>query len=112
MVGNKHVKLKEVSLNILDNYKRKYETIELIVSSTRLDTVVSRLIGSSRDSVKKNFIDGEVILNYEVCHKTNTTLKENDIFSIRRKGKYKFKGIIKNTKKENYIIKLYKYIDN
>ena len=37
-------------------------------------------------------------------------LKENDIFSIRRYGKYKFIGVVKNTKKDNYIIKYLKYI--
>ena len=112
IVGTHHIKLKEVPLTTLTNYTRQYKKIELIVSSMRIDTVISRLIGSSRDSIKKKFLDNEIILNYEPCHKTNYNLGEGDVFSIRKYGKYRFDGIIKNTKKDNYIIKIYKYIDN
>jgi len=112
MVGSSYIKLKEVPLNTTQNYQRKYEEIELIVSSTRMDTVISRLIGASRDSVKKKFQYNDIILNYEVCSKINYNLNTNDIFSIRKYGKYKFGGIIKTSKKDNYIIKVYKYIDN
>ena len=112
MVGNHPIKIKEVPIDTISNYERKYEEIEIIVSSLRIDNVISRLIGTSRDAIKKKFLDDEIILNYEICHKLNYELKENDIFSIRKYGKYKFNGIIKETKKNNYIVKIYKYNDN
>ena len=112
MVGRHSIKLKEVSLDILDNYQREYEEVEIIVSSTRIDNVISSLIGTSREQIKRKFMDDEIILNYEVCHKLNYELKENDTFSIRKFGKYKYNGIIKETKKGNYFIKCLKYIDN
>lgn len=112
MVGSHHIKLKEVPMNILDNYTRQYEELELIVSSLRIDNVISRIIGTSREQIKQKFIADEVILNYEICHKTSYLLNENDTFSIRRHGKYKYIGIIKDTKKGNSIIKCLKYIDN
>ena len=112
IIGKHPIKLKEVPLEILDNYQRKYEEIELIVSSIRIDNVISSIIGTSREQIKKKFLDDEIILNYEVCHKLNYELKENDTFSIRRFGKYKYCGIIKETKKGNYLIKCLKYIDN
>lgn len=112
MVGNHHIKLKEVPLSILNNYTREYQEIEFIVSSLRIDNVISRIIGTSRETIKKKFYDDEIILNYEPCHKLDYNLNENDIFSIRKYGKYKFGGIIKNSKKGNYIIKCYKYTDN
>ena len=112
MVGRHSIKLKEVSLDILDNYQREYEEVEIIASSTRIDNVISSLIGTSREQIKRKFLDDEIILNYEVCHKLNYELKENDTFSIRRFGKYKYTGIIKETKKGNFLIKCLKYIDN
>ena len=72
MVGNKSVKIKEVNLNLLDNYERKYDECEYIVSSLRLDTVVSRIVGSSRDKVKNYFKSKLVIVNYNVV--TNGSL--------------------------------------
>ena len=112
MVGNHHIKLKDVPLNTLENYRRQYQELTLIVSSIRIDNVISSIIGTSREQIKKKFLDDEIILNYEICHKINYNLTEGDTFSIRKFGKYKFGGIIKETKKEKYLIKCYKYIDN
>ncbi len=112
MVGKRKIKLKESSLITLERYEKEYKRMEIIVSSLRIDTVISRITGINRENIKKKFANDEIILNYEICHKTNYNLKTNDIFSIRKYGKYKFIGIIKNTKKGNYIIKMDKYIDN
>ena len=112
MIGNHHIKLKETSFDILKNYRRQYQEIELIVSSLRIDNIISSIVGTSRETIKKKFLDDEIILNYETCHKLNYELKPNDIFSIRKYGKYKYLGIIKETKKNNYLIKISKYIDN
>ena len=110
-VGSHNIKLKEVSLNTIKDYTKSYESIELIVSSLRIDNVTSSIIGTSRENIKKKFLNDEIVLNYEICHKLNYPLKQSDIFSIRKYGKYKYLGIIKDTKKGNYLIKCHKYID-
>ena len=111
MIGKNKIKLKEVNINILNNYERQYEEIELIVSSLRIDNVISSIIGTSRDKIKDKFLNDDIILNYEIYHKYNYLLKELDVFSIRKYGKYKYLGILKETKKGNYLIKCLKYID-
>ena len=112
MVGNNHIKLKEVPLSTIKDYKTKYQKIELIVSSLRIDNVISSLIGTSREAIKNKFNNDEIILNYNTCHKINYILKENDVFSIRKHGKYKYIGTLKQSKKGNLVIECHKYIDN
>lgn len=109
-IGKSKVILEEVSLNTLHNYERTYEENEIIISSLRIDNVVSAIINSSRSKVVDKIKNKEVIVNYEVMNKNFYVLKENDIFSIRKYGKYKFVGIIKSTKKNNYIVKYLKYL--
>ncbi len=109
-IGKSKVILEEVSLNTLHNYERTYEENEIIISSLRIDNVVSAIINSSRSKVVDKIKTKEVIVNYEVMNKNSYVLKENDIFSIRKYGKYKFVGIIKSTKKNNYIVKYLKYL--
>ena len=46
-----------------------------------------------------------------MCTKMTKELKDGDIFSIRKYGKYKFSGVIKTSKKNRYIIECLKYID-
>lgn len=110
MVGNKKVSLEEVDLSVLDNYERKYEEKEMIISSLRVDNVISGIINTSRKVALDKIKNKEVVVNYDVMNKNSYILKENDIFSIRRYGKYKFIGIVKSTKKNNYIVKYLKYI--
>ena len=110
MIGNKKVSLEEVDLSVLDNYERKYEEKEMIVSSLRIDNVVSGIINTSRKVALDKIKNKEVVVNYDVMNKNSYILKENDIFSIRRYGKYKFVGIVKSTKKNNFIVRYLKYI--
>lgn len=110
MIGNKKVSLEEVNLSVLDNYERKYEEKEIIISSLRVDNVVSGIINTSRKVALDKIKNKEVIVNYGVMNKNSYILKESDIFSIRRYGKYKFVGIVKSTKKNNFIVRYLKYI--
>lgn len=109
LISFKPVKLKEIEKEELDNYKREYEEIKLIVSSLRIDNVISRLVNLSRNGINEKIKNKEIILNYEVLTKSSHILRENDVFSIRKYGKYKYVGINKNTKKDNFIINLLKY---
>ncbi len=110
MIGNKKVSLEEVDLSVLDNYERNYEEKEIIVSSLRIDNIISGIINTSRKVALDKIKNKEVIVNYGVMNKNSYILKESDIFSIRRYGKYKFVGIVKSTKKNNFIVRYLKYI--
>ena len=110
MVGNKKVSLEEVDLSVLVNYERKYEEKEIIVSSLRIDNIISGIINTSRKVALDKIKNKEVIVNYDVMNKNSYILKENDIFSIRRYGKYKFVGIVNSTKKNNFIVRYLKSI--
>lgn len=109
-IRNSSVELEEIDINTLKDYHQKYEEYSIIVSSLRIDTIISRITNTNRSSVIDKIKDKEILVNYEILTKNSYTLKENDIFSIRKFGKYKFIGIEKTTKKDNYIIKYLKYV--
>ncbi|MBQ2910503.1 MAG: hypothetical protein IJE53_06815 [Bacilli bacterium] len=109
-VRNSKIELIELDLDYLKDYERAYEELELIVSSERIDTIVSHLSGTSRAVIKEKVKDKEILLNNELLKNLSYTLKENDTFSIRKIGKFKYIGIIKTTKSGNHIVKILKYI--
>lgn len=109
LIKNSHVELIEVPLETLKEYHKEYEVIKIIASSTRIDTVISRLIQTSRPNIIEKIKNKEIILNYDILKNNSYQLKENDIFSIRRYGKYQYIGIKKETKSKNYIIECKKY---
>lgn len=109
-IKNSKVELLSRNIDYLKDYIQKYEEYEVIVSSLRIDNVISKITNLNRKDIITKIKDKEIIVNYEIIKKPFYLLKENDIFSIRKYGKYKFIGIIKNTKKDNYVIKYLKYV--
>lgn len=101
--------IEEIDIESLNDYEINYEEKEIIVSSLRIDNVISNLLSFSRKEITDKFKDKEVILNYEVITKYTTNLKEGDIFSVRRFGKFKFESIKKETKKGGLVIVIKKY---
>ena len=106
MIGKYNVELKVVDIPI---YERHYIDLEYIVSSNRIDTVISRITNINRKDINDLINKKDVILNYDILTNKSYCLKENDVFSIRKYGKYKYLGISKTTKKDNIVIKLNKY---
>ena len=109
-IENTPVKFIEQDLDVLSHFERDYEKKEYIVSSFRIDTVCAKIICQNRQYVHNLIQNKQIILNYEIAKKVNYVLKDGDIFSIRRYGKYIFKGVIGKTKKDNYIILIEKYV--
>ena len=104
------VKLIEVDIQTLKDYKRNYEEIKIIASSLRMDTIISNIINCNREKIKIYLKEKQILINNKFAKKAEQLLKENDIFSIRKHGKYRLKEIIGKTKKENYIVLIQKYI--
>ena len=109
MIKNSHIELIEKPLEFLENYKKEFDSIEIIASSNRIDTVIARLIQTSRQNISDKIKNKEIILNYDILKNNSYFLKENDVFSIRRYGKFQYIGIKKQTKHKNYIIECKKY---
>lgn len=109
-VKNSNIELILLDVDYLCNYRRKYEELKIIVSSERIDTIISRVINTSRSHIEEKFKNNEILYNEDYLKKLDQKLKVNDTFSIRKIGKFKYNGIIKNTKSNNYIVSVYKYI--
>lgn len=109
-IRNSKVDLIERNPYYLRNYKQEYEECIIIVPSIRVDVIVSKIINSSRSNALEKIKNGDIYLNYELLTKPTYMLKENDIFSIRKCGKYKFLGEINRTKKGSLVIKYLKYV--
>ncbi len=86
-----------------------FQEIDLIVSSMRLDQIVSRLSNQSRSMTKKVLQEKKVIVNYREIEDLSYLLKEGDILSIRGVGKFKIQGKKSDTKKQKEIIEVWKY---
>ena len=111
-IKNTNVELIEQDINLLKDYHLDYEEITLITSSLRCDLVLSKLAQTNRDNIKEMIKDKKIYLNYELLKDNSKLLHENDVFSIRKIGKFKFNSISNQTKKGNLVINILKYKPN
>jgi len=109
-IKNSTVELEEIPIEMLTDYERKYESFEIIVSSNRIDTVISTICHVGRKNIEGMIQKKEILLNYDFLKETNYKLKEKDVFSIKKIGKFQYKGIIKHTKSDHLIVQIFKYV--
>jgi len=89
---------------------RRYETMEIAVSSARLDGVVRALTGKSREAAADMIRAGLVELRYLPTDNVSAEVKEGDILSVRGFGKYIVGETGGQTRSGRLKIKCRKYI--
>ena len=108
-VGRVGVKL-SVGADNFEMPEQKFEQITGSVSSPRIDAVVSLLIGMSREKASALIKSGDVNVNYREVLSASRTLHEGDIITVKKHGKYVFRGDVGTTKKNKLRIVCDKYI--
>lgn len=90
--------------------ERKYERIDGVVSSTRLDCIVAMITNSSREKTSQLIKSGLVQLDGVECTETSINICTNRVLSVRGSGKFKIAEIGTPTKKNRLHITVLKYI--
>ena len=80
------------------------EKREIIVSSERLDVIVSAIYKMSRSQVLPIFHTEKVFVNGEVKTSPSATVNINDKISVRGFGRFIYKGVLRRTKKDRLVI--------
>ena len=96
--------IKELSL-----IENEFESLNIIVSSIRLDNFVAELAKCSRNNSEEIINEGRVFLNSINEFKASKKININDIITIRGKGKFIFDGIEKETRSGRYLLNMRKY---
>lgn len=106
-IGKQKVTLNKV--NAISLTKKRYQEITIVVNSMRLDTVISRLANISRNGALEKLKNKEINVNFQEVMKPTYLLKEQDILSIRKVGKFKIGKILHETRKNKILLEIKKY---
>lgn len=107
-INNERITLNRANEIIIK--RKQFEEYTIMVSSLRIDNIISKLASCSRNQALDMIKNKLVLLNYEEEIKAHTILKKDDIISIRRVGKFKIGQEKGCTKKNNLILEIYKYM--
>ena len=108
-VASTKVKTKILKLEDCNIPKAKLEEKNIIVSSIRLDAVLSSAFNISRGKIS-DYIKGEkAFVNFVIQTNGSKNIKENDIITLRGVGRIKVLKTIGKTKKDRVILSIGKY---
>ena len=99
----------QVTLNELNVEEPKTKILNVIIPSMRLDSILSEALRTSRAKASEIIKEERVFINHELVTKGAKELKNEDIITVRGKGRFKVGNIINTTKKGNIIIEVTKF---
>ncbi len=108
-VGNSKIKTEVMNINSLEDLMHNFEDINIIVPSNRVDTILAHVYKLSRSEVESKISKNELYINSKCITSKTYALKENDIVSFRKCGKFKYNDVVKKTKTGNLVIKIIVY---
>lgn len=88
----------------------KKEELEIIVSSMRLDNVISELARCSRNKALDIINQERVLVNFECETKKTKQIKPGDMVTIRGKGRFFIKEMAGQTRSGRSVIKIEKFV--
>ena len=92
------------------SYSPRFEEIRGTVASLRLDSLLSIAFSASRTKLTALIEAGRVFVNGRLITSNGYQIKEGDIISVRKMGKFKYIESLSKTKKNRTFVLIHKYI--
>lgn len=108
-IGKVSITLEEIQPDF-KQVEKKLEEHKMFIDSLRLDLVVSRIAGISRNEAKIMIENDFVKVNHIVCNKPTKELQEEDLLSIRKKGRFVLSDTKKRSKKNKIMCIYHKFV--
>ena len=107
------IKRTSVKCKIIDDIPELFNQIpdeeEYIVSSLRIDTVVSAVFKMSRNSASQLINQEKIFINSKTVYKDSIQLKEGDVVSVRGYGKFIYSQAVNETRKHKMVVAIRLY---
>ena len=106
---NKSV-IEEINLVDIREKDVNKQEIKVIVSSMRLDCVISEILKTSRGKAEELIDEGRVFVNFENVYKLTKQIKENDLITVRGSGRFEIAQIEGETRNGRVKLSVNKFI--
>lgn len=93
-IGHNKIEAKKIKIDKINFKEQEHVILNITSSSMRVDNIVKHITNTSRETASNMVRSGNVKINWQAEEKISVELKENDMISISRYGRFK---IFKNT---------------
>lgn len=109
-VKGREIKTEMIKWNKIVPSEKKFKRISCVIASNRLDGIINKIWGFSRQNSLVFIKQGKVRVNYTEISKNDFRINAGDVISLRGKGKAKIVSMEDRTKKGNIRVEVDKYI--
>nr|WP_320025582.1 YlmH/Sll1252 family protein [uncultured Acetobacterium sp.] len=109
-IKGREIKTRIKECTEISSFEKNYERLSVVVASNRLDGIINKIWGFSRQNSLVFIKQGKVRVNYTEISKNDFRLQAGDIISLRGKGKAKIISMDERTKKGNIRLEVDRYI--
>ncbi len=109
-VKGREIKTTITDFRQIECFTKNFKRISVVVASNRLDGIINKIWGFSRQNSLVFIKQGKVRVNYSEINKNDFRLKAGDILSLRGKGKAKIISMDERTKKGNIRLEVDRYV--
>ena len=106
--GKSQIDIKDIK--DLEEIETITQKVQVIIPQMRLDCIVSESIRCSRAKASEIIKQERVFVNHKLETKNSKLLKEQDMITIRGKGRFKINTILSRTKKDKIVLEIEKYV--
>ena len=109
-IGNIGVRTQIVDATKIKTPEQKFQIINAVAASARLDAVTAAMLKLSRREAASLILGAGVSVNHILVEDTSNAIKEGDIISVRGYGRFLFCGSTGETRSQRIHVVIKKYI--
>ncbi|MDF2677759.1 MAG: putative RNA-binding protein [Bacillota bacterium] len=109
-IGNSKIEFEILKADEIAYKEQKHEILNITSSSLRLDNILKHITNKSRDIATSLINSGDVKVNYVVEERVTYLVKENDMLSVRKFGRFKISKLMGLTKSGKNKIEIKHYV--
>lgn len=109
-IGHNKIETEKINVDDVNFKEQEHVLLSITSSSMRLDNIVKHITGKSRETASSMVISGGVKVNFRIEDRVSAEIKEKDMISISRYGRFKISGLCGLTKSGKYKIEIKHYV--
>jgi RNA-binding protein YlmH len=109
-ISQNRVDIERISINQINYKEQEHSIMNITCSSMRLDNIVKHITNKSRETASEIIKSGNVKVNWQVEEKVTFEVKEQDMISVSRYGRFKVSKLSGLTKSGKYKVEIKHYI--
>lgn len=109
-IGHNKIEVEKIKADNVNFKEQEHVIINITSSSMRIDNIVKHIINKSREISSEMVRASNVKVNWQVEEKISAEIKENDMISISRYGRYKISKLSGLTKSGKYKVEIKHYV--